>query len=171
MLTHSCQSCPVAGYTRATSREDPTPLRPGIRPETLEGRGAWQGRMLGSSHFFFPQLPFPERQGPLAQTPKSKKKKWTLQNTFSLTLRSPSVKPPNSSPVPDKSASPLRLLPYPCIMTGVLTMDKSHILSFLQPITDCALPILLYLLWGILFCWLGFVVVLFGGRGKSESHT
>lgn len=164
MLTHSCQSCPVAGYTRATSREDPTPLQPGIRPETLEGRGAWQGRMLGSSHFFFLNC-LSQKDRVLWLRHPNLKKKWTLQNTFSLTLRSPSVKPPNSSPVPDKSASPLRLLPYPCIMTGVLTMDRSHILSFLQPITDCALPILLYLLWGILFCWLGFVVVLFGGRG------
>lgn len=92
------------------------------------------------------------------------KKKWTLENTLSLTLRSPSVKPPNSSPVPDKSASPLCLLPYPCIMTGVLTVDRSHILSFLQPITDCVLPILLYLFWGILFCWLGFVLF-YWGRG------
>lgn len=73
MLTHSCHSCPVAGYTSATSPEDPTPLQPGIRPETLEEEELGREECL-AHHIFFPQLPFPERQGPLAQTPKSKKK-------------------------------------------------------------------------------------------------
>lgn len=154
---------PRAGRTPPLSRQ-------------ASGLRLWREEELGreeclAHHIFFFLNCLSQKDRVLWLRHPNLKKKWTLQNTFSLTLRSPSVKPPNSSPVPDKSASPLRLLPYPCIMTGVLTMDRSHILSFLQPITDCALPILLYLLWGILFCWLGFVVVLFGGRGKSESHT
>lgn len=55
MLTHSCHSCPVAGYTSATSPEDPTPLQPGIRPETLEEEELGREECL-AHHIFFPVI-------------------------------------------------------------------------------------------------------------------
>lgn len=97
-------------------------------------------------------------------------KKWTLENTFSLALRSPTVKPPNSLLAPDKSIPPLHLLPNPC--TGVLTADKEPHIPFLQPtMTSYSFPTSALFVVGYCILMAGFCCYFVWGRGVSQSLT